>query len=70
MWLKNKLFQGILIFFWVELAGKTLLNTENEKTETLEPWKPFLFHLKMKEVSIIEKQVQDMHLETRKVKGG
>lgn len=68
--MKNKLFQGILILFWEGFAGKALLNTENEKAEALEPWKLFLFHWEMKEVSTIENQAQDMHIQTRKVKGG
>lgn len=36
--LKNKPFQGILlILFWEGFTSKALLNTENEKTEALEP---------------------------------
>lgn len=53
--------------FWEWFAGKALLNTENKKGKTLEPWKLFLFHLE--EVSTIENQTQDMHIQTRKMKG-
>lgn len=64
----EKQFQGIFILVSEGFARKALLNTENEKAETLEHWKLFLFHLEMKEVSSIENQAQDMHIQTREVK--